>query len=93
MNEKHLGSSLDDFLMEEGILNQAEAIAAKRVLAYQVQKLMVEQGVTKAELARRMGTSRAVVDRLLDPDNPSVTLATLEKVARALGKRLQLQLV
>jgi len=90
MNEKHLGSSLDDFLEEEGRL--AEAVSAKRVLAFQIAKLMKEQQLSKAEMARRMSTSRAAVDRLLDFDNESATLATLEKAAAALGRRLHIAL-
>jgi hypothetical protein len=66
MNEKHLGSSLDDFLAEEGLLADAEAVAWKRVIAFQIIKLMEEQNLSKAEMARRMQTSRAAVDRLLD---------------------------
>lgn len=93
MNEKHLGSTLDDFLAEEGRLAEAEAVAAKRVLAFQIAKLMEEQRLTKAEMARRMSTSRAAVDRLLDFDSESATLATLEKAAAALGRRLQITLV
>jgi antitoxin HicB len=93
MNEKHLGSSLDDFLEEEGLLADAEAMAWKRVIAFQIARSMAEQNLTKAEMARRMQTSRAAVDRLLDPDNASATLATLEKAALAVGKRLQVALV
>jgi antitoxin HicB len=93
MNEQHLGSTLDDFLAEEGLLAEAEAVAWKRVVAYQISQLMREQNVTKAEMARRMETSRAAVDRLLDPQNESATLITLEKAALVLGKRLQVALV
>ena len=83
MNERHLGSSLDDFLMEEGQLAEAEAVAAKRVLAFQISQLMAEQQLSKAEMARRMRTSRAAVDRLLDFNTDSATLVTLEKAAAA----------
>jgi antitoxin HicB len=93
MNEKHLGSSLDDFLDEEGRLAEAEAVAARRVLAFQIAKLMQEQQVSKAEMARRMSTSRAAVEGLLDLDSESATLATLEKAAAALGRRLYIALV
>jgi len=93
MNEKHLGSSLDDFLAEEGQLAEAEAVASKRVLAFQIAKLMEEQQLSKTEMARRMSTSRAAVDRLLDSDTESATLATLEKAAAALGRRLHIALV
>jgi len=93
MNEQHLGSTLDDFLAEEGLLAEAEAVAWKRVVAYQISQLMREQNMTKTEMARRMQTSRVAVDRLLDPQNESATLITLEKAALALGKRLQVALV
>jgi predicted XRE-type DNA-binding protein len=93
MNEQHLGSSLDDFLAEEGQLAEAEAVASKRVLAFQIAKLMAEQQLSKAEMARRMSTSRAAVDRLLDYNTESATLVTLEKAAAALGRRLHIALV
>ena len=93
MDKRRLGSSLDDFLAEEGLLAEAEAVAWKRVIAYQISQLMDEQSVTKTEMARRMQTSRAAVDRLLDPQNESATLITLEKAALVLGKRLQVALV
>ena len=93
MNEQYLGDTLDDFLEEEGLLAEAEAIAIKRVIAFQISQLMSEQSLSKAEMARRMQTSRAAVDRLLDPRYESATLSTLEKAALALGKRLQVALV
>ncbi len=88
MSKKHLGSGFDNFLREEGLLVQAEAVATKRVLAYQIERAMKEKGLTKAALAKMMGTSRAQIDRLLDADNPSVTLQTLGRAAHVLGKRL-----
>jgi phage-related protein len=85
----HIGSDFDDFLQEEGILDAVQAVAVKRVLAHQL-----EQGMkTKTAMARRMGTTRAQLDRLLDPDNPSATLATLVKAANAVGKRVKISLV
>lgn len=93
MNEQHVGTDFDDFLAEENLLAAAEAVAVKRVLAFQLARAMDEQHVSKAELARRMNTSRAAVDRLLDPASPSATLLTLEKAACALGLRLQVALV
>ncbi len=93
MNEKHIGSDFDDFLAEEGLLVEAEAIAMKRVIAFQIAKLMAEQKVTKSEMATRMKTSRTSVDRLLDPTNNSATLHTLERAAFALGRRLHVALV
>jgi antitoxin HicB len=92
MNEETIGSNFDDFLTEEGLLEEAEAVAIKRVLAFQVKELMEAQNLSKAEMARRMKTSRAALERLLDPENRSVTLNTMDKAARSLGKRLQLVL-
>jgi antitoxin HicB len=89
----HRGSSLDDFLEEEGLLEEATARAVKKALAWQLAKAMKEQRVTKATLARRMSTSRAQLDRLLDPKNQSVTLKTLARAAEILGMRLQIDLV
>jgi DNA-binding Xre family transcriptional regulator len=93
VNKKHIGSSFDDFLQEEGLLTDAEAVAVKRVIAFQVARLMEEQNITKSEMSRRMKTSRASLERLLDPSNESVTLQTLDRAARALGRRLQIGLV
>ena len=92
MDNKYIGSDFDDFLTEEGLLEEAETVAIKRVLAYQVEQLMQEQNLSKTEMSRRMKTSRAALDRLLDPANQSVTLQTLNRAARALGKRLQISL-
>lgn len=91
MNE-HLGSRLDDLLDEAGLLAETEVIAIKRVIAYRLEEAMRQQGLSKAELARRMGSSRGALDRLLDPDHPSVTLTTLEKAAKTLGRRLRIEL-
>jgi predicted XRE-type DNA-binding protein len=93
MEEKHLGSDFDDFLREEGILDEAEAVAAKRVLAYQIAQAMEARALTKTAMARKMGTSRSSLDRLLDPSVPSVTLLTIEKAARVLGKQLRIEMV
>ena len=89
----HVGSSLDDFLREEGILEEARATALKETLAWQVQKAMKKAKINKVEMARRMNTSRAALDRLLDPDNTSVTLQTLCRAARAIGRDLRIELV
>jgi len=97
MNKKktnpHRGSSLDDFLEKEGILEEATAKAAKKALAWQFAQAMKEQNITKASLARRMNTSRAQLDRLLDPENQSVTLKTLARAAGILGMRVQIELL
>ncbi len=89
----HIGSSLEDFLKEEGLYEDATNYAVKRVLAWQVQKAMEEQGMTKAEMARRMGTSRAHLDKLLDPENDKVQLDTVQRAATAVGRRVRLVLV
>jgi len=88
-----IGSSFDDFLKEDGIYGEVTARAIKRVLARQLDAVMKHEGVTKSELARRMQTSRAQLDRLLDPDNESVTLGTLTRAAHAVGRQLRLELV
>lgn len=89
---KHVGSNFEDFLRDEGRLEEATALALKRVLAWELQKAMEKANVTQAEMARRMHTSRAVIRRLLDQNDPSVTLTTISKAANALGKNLQLRL-
>jgi DNA-binding Xre family transcriptional regulator len=89
---KHIGSRFDDFLEEEGVLAQAEAIAVKRVITFQFKELMKKQKLTRTQLAKRMKASCSAVERLLDPDNPSVTLLTLERAAKALGKNLRIEL-
>jgi DNA-binding Xre family transcriptional regulator len=89
----HIGSSFDDFLAEQGILEQVNARALKRVIAWQISQAMDAKQLTKTEMSERMGTSRTAVDRLLDPANGSVTLLTLEKAASAVGKRLRIELV
>jgi antitoxin HicB len=89
----HIGSSLDDFLAEEGLLEEATEHAIKRVLAWQIEQEMKARKLTKTAMAKRMETSRAQLDRLLDPKNSSVTLHTLQRAAAVLGKRLRLELV
>src|ERR1700730_1891098 len=84
----HSGSTFDSFLEEEGIREEVEAVAIKRVLAWQLQQAMQEQQKTKQSVARQLRTSRSQLDRLLDPRNVSVTLETIARVAKALGKRL-----
>ena len=89
----HIGSDFDDFLREEGIYNQAEAVAVKRVLAYELERNMQKAQLTKTDMAKRMGTTRAQLDRLLNPENPATTLQTLVKAASAVGKRVKISLV
>lgn len=93
MTNKHIGSDFDEFLEEEGILAEVEATAIKRVIAYQIQQEMARHKLTKTDLAAKMKTSRASLNRLLDPNNGSVTLQTLERAALAVGKRLRVEIV
>ena len=87
-----IGSSFESFLEEEGRLEESTNTAIKRVLARQVAHLMEDQRISKAEMARRMRTSRAQLDRFLDPENESVTLQTMQNAARAVGRSLRLEL-
>ena len=92
MNNPHVGSSFDDFLDEEKIREEATAHAIKRVVAWQIEQAMTAQGITKSEMARRMNTSRAQLDRLLDPNNDKVQLDTVQRAAAAVGRTLRLEL-
>ncbi len=87
-----IGSDFDDFLREEGLLDDVTAIAVKRVVAFQLARKMAESNLSKSEMARRMETSRSALDRLLDPENSSVTLQTLQNAVQALGGRLRIEL-
>jgi DNA-binding Xre family transcriptional regulator len=87
-----MGSSFDDFLREDNLYEEATLAATKRVLAEQIRRAMDEQELSKTEMARRMHTSRAALDRLIDPANKNVTLQTLDKAARAIGRRLTVAL-
>lgn len=91
MAKRNVGSDFDDFLEEEGLLEEVTAIAVKRYIALQLIEKMDESNLSKAEMARRMETSRSALDRLLDPDNPSVTLQTLQSAVQALGGRLKIE--
>ena len=93
LNKDAIGSSFDDFLEEENILAQSDATAIKRVIAFEVEKSMEEEHITKTEMAKRMGTSRSSLTRLLDPLNNSITLATIETALAAIGKRVQIKIV
>ena len=88
-----IGSSFDDFLVEEGIAEEVEAGAIKKIIAYQLQEVIEKEQLTKTALAARLETSRAAINRLLDPENESITLLTLKKAANVLGKKLRLELV
>lgn len=92
MAKRHIGSSFDDFLEKEGLLEDVTTVAVKRYIAHQLSRKMSEENLSKAEMARRMETSRSALDRLLDPENSSVTLQTLQSAAQALGGRLKVEL-
>ena len=89
----HRGNNFRDFLNEQGVLGEVEARALKQALSLQLSHLLKESGMTKAQMAARMKTSRAAVDRLLNPSNSSVTLNTLGKAARAFGRKVRIELV
>lgn len=93
MENKYIGSDFDEFLKEDGIYEETNDIAIKRVIAYQLAEEMKAQNITKTKMAKLMNTSRAVVNRLLNPDNTSLTLHTLESATNALGKRLNISIL
>jgi hypothetical protein len=92
MSKKHMGSSIDDFLKEEGIFEEAQAEAVKEVVAWQLAEAMKKQKISKARMARLLKTSRTQVDRLLDPKN-DVTLSSLQRAAAMVGRRVRVELV
>ena len=89
VNKKHIGSSFDNFLEEENILQESEAVAIKRVIAYALEQKMLADNISVNRLAKEL-TSRTAICRILDPENTSITLNTIEKVAKYLGKRIVL---
>jgi antitoxin HicB len=89
----HTGSTFDSFLEEEGTREEIDAVAIKRVIAWQLCEAMKAGKVSKKAMAERIGTSRSQLDRLLDPENGSVHLQTIAKAARAVGKRLRIEMV
>jgi len=93
INKKAIGSSFDDFLKKEGNYEKAQAIAVKQVLAWQIEKAMKEKHLAKAEMAKRMATSRSQLERLLDPQNDSLTLTTLARAVHVLGREIHIELV
>lgn len=92
MNKQHIGTALDQFLEEEGILAEVEAKAIKTIIAMLINQELQTQHLTKTQLAQKMHTSRAAVHRLLDPDNTSVTLNSIVKAMSVFGKKLQLSI-
>ena len=93
INPAHAGSSFDDFLKEEGLYEDVRAQAVKSVIAWQIAEEMKKQGLSKVAMAKRMGTSRSSLDRLLDPDNDALALSTLTRAATVLGKEVQVSLL
>lgn len=91
-NVSHIGSTLDDFLSQEGVLEEVSARAIKRVIAWQLAEAMKTQGVTKTAMAERMHTSRSMLDRLLDETDTGMTIETLSRAAQALGYRVKVEL-
>lgn len=89
---KHVGSSLDNLLEETGDLSEVNAQAIQLVIAWEVSQKMKLESISKTKMAESMNTSRSALDRLLDPTNTSVTLNTLNKAARAVGKTLRIEL-
>ena len=92
MSKKHKGSSIDDFLKEEGVFEEAQAQAIKEVVAWQLAEAMKKKNISKARMAALLKTSRTQVDRLLDPKN-DVTLSSLQRAAAIVGRRVMLELV
>lgn len=92
MSNRHVGSRFDDFLAEEAMLDEASAVAVKRVIAWQIEQEMAAQKLTKTAMAKKMHTSRAALNRLLDETDTSLTLTTLASAAAALGKQLRFEL-
>ena len=89
----HRGSDLRDFLKQEGLLEEVEARALKQAISLQLTRLLKQKSLTKSEMAARMKTSRAAVDRLLDASHSSLTIHTLGKAARALGRKVKIDLI
>jgi len=89
----HSGSSFDSFLEEEGIREEVEAVAVKRLLGWQLEQAMREQQITKQAMAKELHTSRSQLDRLLNPQNASVSLETIARAAKVLGKRITIHIV
>ncbi|MES2216872.1 MAG: Fis family transcriptional regulator [Pseudomonadota bacterium] len=93
MANKHKGSNFEDFLSEEGLLDDVDAVAIKRVIAHELTKTMKKKHINKTNLAAKLRTSRSALDRLLDPNNTSITLNSLVKAAHLLGKKLRILFV
>jgi antitoxin HicB len=93
MRNKHKGSTFESFLEEENLLEEVDAVALKRVVAFELEQAMKKNHITKSEMASKINTSRSSLERFLDPKNTAITLNTLMKIMRVLGKRLQFSIV
>lgn len=89
MNKNCIGSSFDSFLEEEDLLQEADTVAIKRIIAYALEQKMLAENITISRLAKELDTSRSAISRILDPQNTAITLNTIEKVAKYLGKRIK----
>jgi len=90
---KHIGSSFEDFLKEEGAYSETQSVAVKRVIAWQLQQAMEEKHISRRQMAKQMATSRSQLDRILDPENDHIRLDTVVKAAKTLGHNLRIELV
>ncbi len=93
LNNPHVGSSLDSLLEQKGELVEVSAVAIKRVIAWEINQKMKLENISKTEMASRLQTSRSALDRLLDPNNTSITLNTLDHAARTIGKKIHIELI
>ena len=93
INRQHIGSNFEDFLQEEGLLEETTAVATKRVLSWQIANAMKDQKLSKTAMAHKMQTNRASLNRLLDGEDSSLTLLTLAKAAAVLGKKIKIELI
>lgn len=93
MANRHMGSSIDDFLREEGVLEEFQARSIKEVIAWQLDRAMKDRKLSKRRLAEMMNTSRTQVDRMLNPKDGNVTIETLQRAAEVLGRRVRVELV
>jgi antitoxin HicB len=93
LNQNHIGSDFDTFLQEEGVLEEVDIIALKRVVAWQISQAMIDNKINKTAMAERMHTSRSQLNRLLDEQDGNLTLTTLFSAAKALGKKVNIEFV
>jgi antitoxin HicB len=92
-DDRHSGSTFDSFLEEQDLLQETEAVALKRVIAWQLKQAMSNQQISKQKMAKQLGTSRSQIDRLLDPSHTGISIATVSKAAHVVGKRIRLEII